>query len=151
MIIVGIILSAFGVGFFCWLLFALAVYALPFFAALTAGIAAFHAGAGVLGAIVVGVAAGVLTLAAGQLAVAVCRSPVIRAAIALLFAAPAAVAGYHATLALARVGVPSPAWAEMIAAIGAILVAGAAWTRMTLLADPLEIGRPLAKVQKGVS
>jgi hypothetical protein len=32
MIIIGIILSAFGIGFFCWLLFTLAVYALPFFA-----------------------------------------------------------------------------------------------------------------------
>ena len=31
MIIVGIILSVFGIGFFCWLLFTLAVYALPFF------------------------------------------------------------------------------------------------------------------------
>jgi hypothetical protein len=32
MIIVGIILSVFGMGLFCWLLFTLAVYALPFFA-----------------------------------------------------------------------------------------------------------------------
>ncbi len=28
MIIIGIILGAFGIGFFCWLVFALAVYAL---------------------------------------------------------------------------------------------------------------------------
>ena len=40
MIIVGIILSVFGIGFFCWLLFTLAVYALPFFAGLSAGLAA---------------------------------------------------------------------------------------------------------------
>ena len=32
MIIVGIVLSVVGLGFFCWLLFTLAVYALPFFA-----------------------------------------------------------------------------------------------------------------------
>ena len=31
MIVVVIILSALGIGFFCWLLFTLAVYALPFF------------------------------------------------------------------------------------------------------------------------
>ena len=42
MLIIGIILSVFGIGFFCWLLFTLAVYALPFFAGLTAGLAAFH-------------------------------------------------------------------------------------------------------------
>jgi hypothetical protein len=32
MIIIGLILGALGIGFFCWLLFTLAVYALPFFA-----------------------------------------------------------------------------------------------------------------------
>ncbi len=31
MIIIGLILGALGIGFFCWLLFTLAVYALPFF------------------------------------------------------------------------------------------------------------------------
>ena len=51
MIIIGIVLSVFGLGFFCWLLFTLAVYALPFLAGLTAGHAAFHSGAGVIGAL----------------------------------------------------------------------------------------------------
>ena len=32
MIIIGIILGFVGLGYLCWLLFALAVYALPFFA-----------------------------------------------------------------------------------------------------------------------
>jgi len=44
MLVIGIIFSVFGIGFFCWLLFTLALYALPFFAGLTAGIAAFHSG-----------------------------------------------------------------------------------------------------------
>ena len=30
MIVIGHIVSAFGVGFLCWLMFTLAVYALPF-------------------------------------------------------------------------------------------------------------------------
>ena len=102
MIIIGVILGAFGIGLFCWLLFTLAVYALPFSASLTAGLAAFHSGAGMFGALVVGIVAGTVTLGAGQLAFAMARSPLIRAAIALLFATAAAVAGYHATLALAR-------------------------------------------------
>ena len=50
MIIIGIVLSVVGIGFFCWLLFTLAVYALPFFAGMTAGLAAFHSGSGVIGA-----------------------------------------------------------------------------------------------------
>ena len=38
MIAIGLILSVFGVGFLCWLLFTLAVYALPTFAGITAGL-----------------------------------------------------------------------------------------------------------------
>lgn len=53
MIVIGLILSVFGIGFF-WLLFTLTIYALPFFVGLTAGLAAFHGGAGVLGALVGG-------------------------------------------------------------------------------------------------
>ena len=101
MIIIGIVLSVFGIGFFCWLLFTLAVYALPFFAGLTAGLAAFHSGSGVIGALIVGVLAGGATLAIGQIVFATVRTPLIRAAIGLLYAVPAAIAGYHATLGLA--------------------------------------------------
>jgi hypothetical protein len=141
MIVIGILLGAVGIGFFCWLLFTLAVYALPFFVSVAAGLAAFHGGAGVIGAIVVGIVAGVATLGAGQAAFAVTRSPLVRAVVALLFATPAAVAGYHATLAIAQVGVPSQGWRDAFATIGAILVGGTAWGRMTLLADPLRTGR----------
>lgn len=142
MIIIGLILGAFGIGFLCWALFTLAVYALPFFAGVTAGLAAFHSGAGVIGAIVVGAVGGVLTLGAGQAAFAISRSAFLRATIAFLFAAPAAIAGYHATLALAQIGVPSVGWRDAFAIIGAILVGGTAWGRMTLFADPLPTGRP---------
>jgi hypothetical protein len=142
MIIIGLILGAFGIGFLCWALFTLAVYALPFFAAVTAGLAAFHSGAGVIGAIVVGVVAAALTLAAGRAAFAMSPSPFLRATIALLFAAPAAVAGYHATLGLAQIGALSAGWREALAIIGAILVGGTAWGRMTLLAAPLPTSRP---------
>ena len=54
MLAIGLILSIFGIGLFCWLIFALAVYALPFFVGLTVGMAAFHSGAGVIGALLVG-------------------------------------------------------------------------------------------------
>ncbi len=37
MIFLGILLSIAAIGFFCWLLFTLAVFALPFFAGITAG------------------------------------------------------------------------------------------------------------------
>ena len=53
MIVIGLIVSAFGIGFLCWLMFTLAVYALPFFAGITVGLAVYHSGAGVVGAPVV--------------------------------------------------------------------------------------------------
>jgi hypothetical protein len=107
MLILGLVPIVAGIGFLCWLLFTLAVYALPFFAGLTVGLAAFHGDSGVIGALVVGVLAGGSPLAIGQIAFATVRAPLIRAAIALLFAEPAAVAGYHATFGLAHIGVPS--------------------------------------------
>ena len=57
MIILGILLSIAAIGFFCWLLFTLAVFALPFFAGLTTGGWAYHTGAGWMGAILIGVVA----------------------------------------------------------------------------------------------
>ncbi len=89
MIIVGIVLSVVGIGFFCWLLFTLAVYALPFFAGMTAGLAVFHSGSGIIGALVVGVLAGGATLSIGQIVFATVRTPLLRAVSGLLYAVPA--------------------------------------------------------------
>ena len=131
MVIIGIILSIFGIGFFCWLLFTLAIHALPFFAGMTAGIAAYHNGSGPLDGIVVGMLAGVATLTAGQIAFASARTPLVRAVIGIVFAAPAAVAGYQATLALAHIGISSGVLRDALAVLGAISVGSTAWARMT--------------------
>ena len=140
MLIIGLVLSVFGVGFFCWLLFILAVYALPFVAGLTAGLAAYHSGAGIPGAIIVAIIAGGVTLTIGQIAFATIRSPLIRGAIGLLYAVPAAIAGYSATLGLGQVCIPSEVWRVTFAVIGAIAVGGTAWARMALFA-PTDEGR----------
>jgi hypothetical protein len=63
---------------FCWLIFVLAVDALPFFVGLAVFMMALHGGAGVLGAPIVGIAAGGMTLAIGQTAFAMTRSVIIR-------------------------------------------------------------------------
>ncbi len=101
MIIVGLFLGVLGIIFLCGLLFTLAVYALPFYAGLTAAFAAYHTGAGLIGAALVGLLAGAATLVIGQIAFAMAKSPILRGVIAMIFAAPAADAGYHATLGLA--------------------------------------------------
>ncbi len=140
MIVIGLILSAFGVGFLCWLLFTIAVYALPLFAGMTAGLAAYHSGAGIIGALVVGFVAGAGTLLAGQAAFAAVKLPVLRTAIAILFAAPAAVAGFFMTLGLSRIGVPSLIWSDIFAVIGAIFVGGTAFVRVAAMATPPAAG-----------
>ncbi len=132
MIVIGILFGVVGIGFLCWLLFSLAVYALPFFAAVSAGLWAYHGDAGPVGAIFVGILAGVVTLVAGQYVFAFARSTWIRVAVALLFAAPAALAGYHATLGLAKLTMPSGAWQIAFSIVGAVAVGVTAWTRMAL-------------------
>lgn len=136
MLIVGIILSVFAIAFFCWLLFTLATYALPVFIGLTAAFTAYHHGAGVMGAVLVAILAGAATLAIGQIAFALIRSPLIRAAIALIFAGPAAVAGYYATLGIAHIAIASPSWCIGFAAIGSILVGASAFARMAVWVSP---------------
>ena len=37
MLALGLVLNTVGIGLFCWLIFTLAVYALPFFVAMNAG------------------------------------------------------------------------------------------------------------------
>jgi hypothetical protein len=132
MIVIGILFGIVGIGFLCWLLFSLAVYALPFFAAVSAGLWAYHGDAGPVGAIVVGILAGAITLVAGQYVFAFARPTWIRVAVALLFAAPAALAGYHATLGLAKLTIPSGAWQIAFSIVGAVAVGVTAWTRMAL-------------------
>ena len=112
MIIFGIIASFAALGALCWVLFNLAVFALPFFAGVSAGMAAYHSGAGPFGAFAVGIVAGAATLVAGQFAVTLLRSPLLQGGVALLFAAPAAFAGYHASHGIAAMTMPSEAWRQ---------------------------------------
>jgi hypothetical protein len=134
MLIIGIILSFVGLVYLCWLLFALAVYALPLFAGAAAGIAAYHSSSGPMVAIFVGATAGAITLIAGQIAFTTSRAFPIRLAIALLFAVPAAVAGYHAAYGLSSIAVPAEIWRQVMGVVGAMIVAAAAWARLAFSA-----------------
>jgi hypothetical protein len=136
MIIVGIVLSFVGFAYLCWLIFALAVHALPFFAGVSAGLAAYHSGSGPVAAIVVGVIAGSIVLVLGQVAFTTLRSSLVRAVPVVLFAVPAAVAGYHAAHGLAQFVVPTEVWRDAIAIAGATIVAATAFMRMWLSSQP---------------
>ena len=136
MLVIGLILGVIGLGFYGWLLFTFAAYALPVFAGLTAGLIAYHSGAGAVGAIILAVFAGATTLALGEIALAKARTPLVRAAITGLYAAPATVAGYHATLGLAHLVIPSEGWRVAFAIVGAGMVGAAAWGRLPRFIPP---------------
>jgi len=135
MLALGLVLNTLGIGLFCWLIFALAVYALPFFVAVSIGMMAFHSGTGAVGSLLIGLTSGALTLAVGRVAVAVSRFTTLRIAIAAAFAVPAAIAGYQVVFALSQIGVPSLAWREAFACLGAVCIGGTAWTRLTVFAE----------------
>jgi hypothetical protein len=135
MLALGLVLNTLGIGLFCCAIFALAVYALPFFVALSIGMTAFRSGAGLIGTLIIATASGALTLVLGQVAFAVTRSSALRIAITTAFAVPAAVAGYHVVFALSQIGVPSLAWREVFACLGAVCIGVTSWTRLMILAE----------------
>ena len=119
--------------FLCWLLFTLAIYALPVFAGISTGPWMHADGSGVLAALLAGLVAAIATLIAGQLLFALARSPIVRLGVALLFAVPAGVAGFHSVHGLLALVGAAEAWRAIIAAVGAIAIAAAAWGRLAAL------------------
>lgn len=130
MIVFGPLLVIAGIGFFCWLLFTLAVFALPFYAGLTVASWAFHTGAGVLGGTIIGVVTAGATFGVGQLALAFAPWTWLRLSIVLLYTAPAAIAGYYATQGIAQLAMPSPTWQTIFSIAGCIAVGSTAFIRI---------------------
>lgn len=127
----------------CWLLFHLATLALPLVAGICAANLAYHSGAGLLGAGAVGFITGVVTLSAGQLLFAVTRSPMLRAATAVLFAAPAAVVGFSIAHGIMVAGEASAAWAVVFGVIGGAVTGGIALARLSAHAPNAPSGASL--------
>ncbi|MBW0150807.1 MAG: hypothetical protein U1A07_07770 [Phenylobacterium sp.] len=141
MIIPGLVVLVVALGVMCWLLFNLAAFALPLFAGVSVGLIAMDAGAGPLGGIFVGLLVGASTLVAGQLVFTLAPSIPVRLAVAALFAAPAALAGYHATLGLAAMAIPTEGWRQAFAIIGGLVIGFTALARLSL---PRERVEPMA-------
>lgn len=136
MIFLIIVLLVGVIGFLCWLLFTLAIYALPLFVGVTAGMWAHGNDAGVAGGLIVGVIAAGATAILGQIIFAFARPLWIRLIVALLFATPAAVAGYAATHGIAQHLIPSESWQLAFSIIGAVAVGITALFRMAGVGPP---------------
>lgn len=119
-------LALIGVGFLIRFLFRAATYALPLFVGLSAGFAAMHAGISGAGALLLATAAFMAVVAAGRMATLLLPSSSARAPVALLFAVPAAIAGFQVASALshfAGAGVPGTVAALVVALVTGIAAA----------------------------
>ena len=134
--IISTILSLFGLGVICWVLFSLAVYALPFFVAVTVGHTLYTSEVGLIGAISAAFIAGTATLIFGQIAFATIRSTPVRLTLGALYAFPAGIAGFHAIKGLSGMGGADETWTFVFAGIGAVVIGVTAWARVAGLARP---------------
>ena len=144
MIFIGILTSIAAIGTLCWLLFTLAVFALPAFAGVTVGVWAYQTGAGWAGTIIIGLVTAALTLGIGQLLLAFVRPLWLRLAIAVAFVAPATLAGYHAIHGIVKHTMPSDTWQIVFSVVGAIAVGVTAFVRVTAMAAPRPAGGNVA-------
>lgn len=127
--LIGFALIIVAVFLICALLFRLSIHALPLFVAFLAGSAAYRSGSGIVAALAAAAVAAIILLAVAQLAMAHANSDWTRAAIGLAFAAPAAIAGYHAVHGIAAATMPQSAWQFTVSVLGAGIIAAASWTQ----------------------
>ena len=82
-------------------------------------------GAGLVGLVAAGAAFGILALLFDSL-----RSPILRLIVALIFAAPAAVAGYALVHGVTKEAVPSDIWRQIFCVVGGGFVGMSALARL---------------------
>lgn len=102
----------------CLLAYTLAVYALPFMLGVEVARWAYAAGSGLIGAGLVGLITGAVAYGLLIVLLIAVRPPILRLAVALVFAAPAAVAGYALVYGISGEAVPSEVWRTIFCLIG---------------------------------
>ncbi|HEF5875773.1 TPA: hypothetical protein SAY52_006486 [Burkholderia cenocepacia] len=134
---VAVMLMSVGlIAILCAVAYTLAIYALPFMLGITAAQLAYLTGSGFIGAgfvglVTAGVAFGLLTLLFDTLS-----SRILRLAVALVLAVPAAVAGYALIHGVTKESVPSEIWRQIFCVIGGGFVGVSALIRLTALNSP---------------
>ncbi|ENI4223716.1 hypothetical protein O3Z71_000197 [Pseudomonas aeruginosa] len=119
----------------CVLAYTLAVYALPFMLGVTAAQFAYQTGSGLIGAGLVGLVAAVAAFGVLALLFDTLRSPILRIVVALVFAAPAAIAGYALVHGVTKESVPSEIWRQIFCIIGGGFVGASALMRLAVPTD----------------
>jgi len=106
----------------CIAAYTLATYTLPFMLGLTAARFAYHTGSGLIGAGFVGLLAGAVAFGVLVFLFETLRPPILRLAVALVFAVPAVIAGYALIHGITRDAVPSEIWRQIFCVIGGLVV-----------------------------
>lgn len=114
----------------CVLAYKLASLALPFMLALAVARFAYSTGGGAIGAGIVGVFVGAASFGILVLLFATLRAPILRLAVALIFAAPAVVAGYALVHGVTAEAVPSSVWRQIFCLAGGAFVGLSAFARL---------------------
>jgi hypothetical protein len=129
-----IVFSLLLIGAFLAAIYYFAVYIVPIFVGVWAGIWAFNSGAGI-GSPIIGLLAGGTVFALGQYTFHVTRSVPIRLLVMSIFGVPAALAAYNAVLELTESAIPSSIWRHMFALAGAVVTGWTAATRVATMPD----------------
>ena len=124
-------LALIGVGLMIYLLFAAATYVVPICAGLSIGFAVFHIGASYTSAWLLGFLAFLLVIMLGQMATQLVPTRHARIGVALLFAIPAAVAGFQVASSLLHLGGVAPwnSWDMTLSLAAAVATGMVAATR----------------------
>ena len=123
------------IALLCVLAYTLAIYALPFMLGLTAAQFAYQTGSGLIGAGLVGLVAASVAFSILALLFDTLRSPILRLIVALMFAAPAAVAGYALVHGVTKESVPSEIWRQIFCIVGGGFVGVTALMRLAVPTD----------------
>lgn len=130
--VVVMFMSVALLGLLWVIVYTLAIYARPLFVGLAATQFAYQAGSGLIGAVLVGLFSVGVTFGILAVLFETIRAPVIRLIVALVFAAPAAVAGYALVHGITKEAVPSEIWQQIFCIVGGGLVGIAAWMRLAV-------------------
>jgi len=120
----------------CVLAYTPAVYALPFMLGVTAAQFAYQTGSGFIGAGLVGIVSAVAAFGILALLFDTLRPPILRLLVALVFAAPAAFAGYALIHGITKESVPSEIWRQIFCIIGGAFVGVSALMRLAAPVAP---------------
>lgn len=138
-----LVLGLFAGLYMLWLLFSLAVYAMPLYAGIGLAFWMHGAGSGYPASILAGFAAGFATLFAGQLLFALSGSPLLRLSVAAVFVLPAGIAGYHAVHGVFGLAIDPGVTLTILSGLGATLIAGTAWTRLAGFEPGGQVQQPM--------